>query len=70
MIQAKREAEKIRKQIEKKKSEDRKSGLGMEERHSSISYGSGSNSSSSRSTFAAEPVVETKKYHLIISLIP
>jgi hypothetical protein len=60
MVLAKKKAEEERKRLDKKRMEDKKSGIGgMGTEHISNAYSSAS--SAPRSTFANEPVVETKK---------
>lgn len=60
MLVAKKEAEKVRKQIEKKKAEDKKFGISSMDQHLTNTFSSNS-ASAPRSTFASEPVVESKK---------
>ena len=59
MILAKKKADEERKRLDKKRMEDKKHGIGNME-HISNAYSS--NSSTPRSTFANDPVVESKKY--------
>jgi len=59
MLVVKKEAEKVRKQIEKKKAEDKKFGISMDQHSSSNTYSS--NANAPRASYSSEPVVESKK---------